>query len=138
MERACILARLESLKLDAAKQVEGRWVEFAAGVRFKIARMNNPKHREKQHKLSRPHLRKLRKMDTALAERIAREAMVGTVLLDWENIEDEKGKSIPYSEKKALELLTAPEFEHIYNFVRDEAADDEEYLLQTHEESAGN
>jgi len=130
------MADIKSLALGK-EQTEGRWVPYVEDIEFLIARWNNPAHRSKQHKLSKPHLRQIRKQNTKVGEQVARKAMVGTVLLDWKNIED-NGEPIPFSVEKALEYMTDPAYEHLYTFILGEAMDDEAYMADVIEESAGN
>lgn len=77
-----------------------------------IGRMGSVTYKREARRLSQPHLRRLRNGDTELMEDINRQVMAATVLLGWENLQDEEtGENVPFSKKAALELLTKyPEF----------------------------
>jgi hypothetical protein len=113
------MANINLIKTDCVKEVNGVWVDFSLGIRLKIARARNSAYRELMNELIEPHRKDIRKDETDIEviNEILKEVRAKTVLLDWENIEDEKGKVISYSSKKALEFFNDPELKDFYTFV---------------------
>jgi hypothetical protein len=58
--------------------------------------------------------------------------------MDWKNIDDGKGKDIPYSKEKALEFFENPELEDFFDFIVLVANQKENYRKKVNEESAKN
>lgn len=50
-------------------------------------------------------------------QQIAAEAYAEAVLLGWEGLSDLKGAPLEYSKKKAVEILTDPQFERFFELV---------------------
>lgn len=113
------MANIESIKTDLNKQANGVWVDFAEGIRLKIARAKNPKYIELLRDLVEPERKAIRedKLDIDNLADIVLEVRAKTILLDWENIEDNDGNSIPYSSEKAMEFFKNPELNDFYVFV---------------------
>jgi len=131
---------LGKVQLDPETSTSGRWVETPWGGKVKIARVNNPKHREKLAILTRPHLHKLRGKgaDQELAQELHTKAMIGTVFLDIEGWESAEGEPLEFSEQLAETILLSPEFDHIGSWIRAEAGADQEFTLAAREQAAGN
>ena len=119
--------KISAFKTDDKLETSGVWVDVA-DLRLRIARMNNPQYEACFRKLSRPHVDGIAAglTDLTLIEDLMKQAMSQTILLDWDNLQDEDGKAIVYSKEKALELLrTVPDF---YRMVLRQAQDREKYL----------
>ena len=113
------MANIESIKTSIEKENNGVWVDFAEGIQLKIARASNPKYKELLRDFMEPK-RKDRREDKLDLEDLATlfiEIRAKTILLDWKNIEDNDGKSIPYSSEKAMEFFKDPELKDFYDFV---------------------
>jgi len=113
------MANIESIKTDLDKEVNGVWVEFAEGIELKIARARNPKYQELVRSLVEPKRKEIREdnFSTDKFADILLEVRAKTILLDWRNIEDRKGNTIPYSSIKAIEFFKDPELKDFYTFV---------------------
>ena len=113
------MGRLSQIRNDVDAMVHGVWVPFEAGIRLKIARLWNEQHARCMAKLNDEKMDRLRSdKDKKQAERdIMRESVARTILLDWENLEDDDGQAIPYSADKALELFNDPRYRDFYDFV---------------------
>ena len=113
------MACIDRIKTDCTKEVNGVWVDFEVGIRLKIARARNSAYRELMSELIEPHRKDIRndETDIEVLGDILREVRAKTILLDWENIEDEGGKEIKYSSKKALEFFKDPELSDFYTFI---------------------
>lgn len=86
------MAFLKNMRLDSKKVLEGRWVEWALGIRVKIARMNNPRYIEILTELKRPEFSRLRRgqrITMDILEPLIMKAMSEAIILDWENVDDE-------------------------------------------------
>jgi len=128
------MAKLSQIKSDPKKTDEGIWLDFAAGIRLKIARLHNPAYAKYMTALQKPYIRQVRAgtLDAEISARLTKQVVA------WENIEDEKGQAIPYSPEKALELISDPTLFELYDFVLEVAASAELYRAQLHEDSVKN
>ena len=113
------MANIELIKTSLQKENDGVWVDFAEGIELRIARARNPKYQELLRKLVDPVRMKIRndEIDMKDFNKILLEVRAKTILLDWKNIDDKDGKSIPYSVTKALEFFRDPELKDLYTFV---------------------
>ena len=113
------MVSIESVKTDLSKEIEGVWVEYEGGISLKIARLNNPVHKEVVEKLSAPHMKGFRAhtIPQETRDKISKKAVAETILLDWKNIDDADGNPIPYSREKALEFFENPELADFYDYV---------------------
>lgn len=142
------MPKLSSFRTDLDLELSGRWVQFGDEdekgkcIELKIARLGNKNYERQLGMLKRSDLKKIMRrrgrIDINALEPYMKESMAVHVLLDWKNIQDEKGKTIPYSPEKALELFNDHSLREFYEFVRDEAQDVEEYRAGVAEDSAGN
>ena len=135
------MAKLSSVKSNVKKSEEGIWTPFESGIEFLIARMGNPKYTKLLAKLSRPHHRKLRGSRGAssdLENDLTKQAVAKTVLVGWRNLDDEDGNPIPYSQEKALEIISDPAYIEVYNFVLATAGDFQAFREEDQAESLGN
>lgn len=113
------MAKLNSLRIDAKKVSGGVWCKYENDIEFLIARKPNPAFDEFMENEIGPHLASIRAgtFDKELDRQITKKAIAHTVLLGWENLQDDEGNDIPYSPEKAFEILTDPEFADIYKFI---------------------
>lgn len=127
-------------KTNPTLEIEGVWVDMPdpeGRARIKVARFSNPKYQAAiDHKL-RPYRRQSRAgnipsdvLETALIACIAE-----SIILDWENIEDE-GKAVPFSVENAKAMLVKyPDFR---DFVSANAGDIALFRDEELEEGAEN
>jgi hypothetical protein len=113
------MACIERIKSDLKKESSGVWIPFAEGVELKIARARNPLYLERLQVLVEPHRQSIRDdtMNTDVLGDILKKVRAETILLDWKNIEDKNGNTIPYSSRQALEFFNDPELKELYAFV---------------------
>ena len=97
---------------DAELELNGVWQEIGRDTdgkvcRVKIARTGNERYAKLMDRLMRPHRRAVRtgQMDDGLWDSIIIRVIAETVLLDWENIDD-NGVAVPYSKENAIALMT--------------------------------
>lgn len=134
------MAKISSVKADPVKAESGVWVDYEAGIRLKIARMNNPAFEAFVRAKQRPKIRGFRAnkaTDDELNE-LTREAVARHVLVGWENVEDDDGNLIPYSPEKSLEFLKDPALSDLYQFVVLQASDAAAYRAEATEEAVKN
>ena len=93
---------------SAHKEAEGVWVDLGDGIRVKVARANNPTHLRATERLIKPFRRQIQNNSLPIDKttELTIKAMSLGILKDWEGIENDKGKPVPYSEDMAVELLT--------------------------------
>lgn len=119
--------KISGFKTDPVRETEGVWFDLRDGLRVLVARMRNERHKQRIRELMRPHLQGARRGQLAIeiVEKMNLQAMSETVILGWENLEEDDGSPILYSSGKALELMKEyPEFAEI---VSEFAGDIENY-----------
>lgn len=94
-------------KTDEQKEVDGVWVPLTATARVKIARMGNARYKECIKRLTAPYRQSGVSADIPdeIYQQLARETAAETILVDWDGIEDQDGKALPYSKKAALDAI---------------------------------
>lgn len=109
---------INRIKTDVIKENDGTWVDFIVGIRLKIARARNPKYNEMIRNLTQDMRIDMRdgKFDADGFNEVLIQVRANTVLLDWENIEEE-GVPVVYSPEKAIEYFKNPELKDFYTFV---------------------
>lgn len=134
------MAKLSAIRTDPSKESSGVWVDYEGGIRLKIARMNNPAFEKFITDRQAPNISRYRKSKQSDAERdkLIEEATANTILLDWENLEDESGATIPFSPAKALEFFRDPSLRDFYRFVLMEASSADNFKKEALEQAAGN
>lgn len=99
---------------DKTKEEKGVWVQGPEGSRFLVARVGNPAFNKLSAELMKPHrkLINMGKADDALINDLAAEITSRTVLLGWEGVADDDGKTeLPYSQAAAKKrLIDYPDF----------------------------
>lgn len=107
--------------VDKEKAQNGVWQELG-GIRLLIAHIGNQQYRNKIESLTSGKRGKIRRGTAQLSEyeSINRRAVAETVLLDWENLQDDNGKDIPYSIQKVVQLFD--EFPQFYEDVMELAS----------------
>lgn len=105
------MVRLSALETDKTRENEGVWTTLPNGVRLKVGRSGSERWKEEYAKIHREGTRGYRqgKVPDELLEKVVMEAMARTILLGWENIEDDDGQPIPYSLENARKLLAVRE-----------------------------
>ncbi len=125
------MADLNKFRVDAKKSAEGVWTPWLEDIELLIARQGNPKFQEFiQAERSQPK-RKMTERDEADW------AYANTILLGWKNVEID-GKKVPYSPKKAFELLQDPELADFRLFVIVNAQASERFRKEALEAAAKN
>lgn len=107
---------IAQFKGDAALETGGKWIKFH-DCEFLIAANMNPNHKKALHKLAKKNPLAIRRGDIAEQERIAIEAMAGTVLLDWRGVKNGE-LDFPYTPENAITLL---KIQIIRDFIADES-----------------
>lgn len=132
--------RLSSLKTDAKRSEEGVWQEIGEGFEVKVARLGHPEYKAYVAKLSKPHLRSIQRegIGSAKLREIQQRAVSRHILLDWRGLHDDDGSEIPYSQEKALELLSDPDYSELLDIILELAQDVELFRAASVEEAAGN
>jgi hypothetical protein len=108
--------KLSEHKIDVQKQEEGGWVDNIPeldGLRLKVRGANNKDWRKLFGRLVDAVPRKRRvggRLDPADQDRITSVCLRDTCLLDWDGIEGDDNKPIPYSKDQADKYLTNPEY----------------------------
>lgn len=102
-------------KTDGNVENEGVVLEYGinkAGktISIRIARAGgaNTKFAKLMEYKVKPYRRQIQNesMDPALAEKIAKEVYAETVVLGWENVEDEHGKELEFTVENVIKLFT--------------------------------
>lgn len=126
---------------DLGKTVDGIWVDWEGGVRFKIARLNNSRYKAevaRQKAAIAVQSRTKRDASTADDNDAVRRAASSCILLDWSGIKDENGEAWSWSPERALELMTDPQWEEIATFVMAISQEYALYRTEAAETAEGN
>lgn len=115
-------------KLDTGKKEEGVWLDLIDGARIKIA--YNQSERVERKVLTHQEKSSFRGREQNFEEKaqMMMEIFAEEVVLDWEGIDEEEGKPLPYSTENALKLLK--ECPPIKNFVFKESARIENFVQE--------
>lgn len=135
--------KLSGNKIDVVKREQGDWVDNIPelqGVRVKVRGMGNKDWARMEARLVNavPRARRLRGLEPEDRDRINGILLRDTSLLDWEGIEGDDDKSIPYSKQQANEFLTNPEYGKFRDGVLWAASVVAEQTAAEIEEDAGN
>lgn len=120
----------KQFKTSSLKENEGVKIEFVEAMNedntvptFIISRMgkSNKIYSKALEAATRPYRRQveLGTMKNEVAENLFMGVFVDTILKGWVNVQDEKGKEIPFSKEAAISLLT--ELPDVYERLQDEA-----------------
>lgn len=98
---------LKKFKTDKNLEIEGVWFNIDETCRLCVARFGNDRFKELMSKKARPYKQSIRNdtLPEALYDKLLVDAMAETILLGWENLE-ENGQPVPYSVENAKRLLT--------------------------------
>jgi hypothetical protein len=134
------MANIERIKTDESKEIQGVWEDYILGIRVKVARDLNPKYREELRNLIDPDKGEYRKekIDIDTFTKITNIVRARTILLGWENIDDNDGKPIPYSAIASEKFFANPELKDFCAFVVAISKDQDKYAKEVLEESAKN
>jgi hypothetical protein len=108
--------KIGDIAVDADRLENGAWVDDVPempGLRLKVRGSFNADWRKLQQKLLDNIPRKKRmggRTDLDEQEAIMTKCLLNCCLLDWEGLEDESGKAIPYSKEFAQKLLSEPQY----------------------------
>lgn len=125
---------------DKKKISEGVWWEPHPGMKFLVARYDNPNFKKVLAEKRKPYLKRIRSLEFSeefakIAVQLVKETIAETVLLDWSGVDEDK-KPVKRSVGKVLEYFDAePEF---YEEITDFSKDIENYRLDIKEESEKN
>lgn len=106
----------KQFKTNSTKEVEGVRIEFPEAQNdngtiptFIISRMGkaNPVYSKALEAVTRPYRRQveLGTMKNEVAENLFKKVFVDTVLKGWENVQDESGEALEFTEENALNLI---------------------------------
>ena len=100
----------------------GIWVNYS-GSSFKVAHTSNAKFQRRLAALQSPHRRAIEKgtLDPEESRSIVCQALSEAILKGWENVKDQDGNDVPYSQKTAMMALMNNE--GLREFVQETAAD---------------
>jgi hypothetical protein len=134
--------KLSDITLDSERQEKGAWVEDIPeleGLKLLVRGINNSDWRRLQARLIETLPRKKRlagRIDTDEQDRIQSTCLMNTCLVDWDGLETDDGKPIPYDKDMARKLLFEPEYRKFRdgvvwaaNIVAEQTADDQKEIL---------
>lgn len=146
------MAKLSKFVRDETAVEEGIWVDWEEGIRLRIRPVGN---RDYQQFMLRndPDAKKrltpaqMRRRERDLVnewnkrEPLAREAAARFLLVDWANVEDDEGRTVPYS-PEAVDFFRGTGLDELYEYVmsiaRDETSFRREREADDVEVEAGN
>ena len=130
---------LREFKTDPTLEEEGKEIVVDETTTIKIARYNNPAMRKMQERISEPYQKVVGrgKISDKTAGVILARCMAKHILKGWTGLFLD-GEEIPYSEEKALELLTDPTLNDFKEQVLFESQKMENYREERLEEDLKN
>lgn len=134
------MAKIGQIQVDPKAELEGVWIPFALDIEIKVARLGNKRYDAAIRSMSKPFTQGFRaeKIPDGVLEEITKKALAAHVIKGWRNLEDDKGKPIKFSAKKALELFQDDANRDFYKFVISAANDAETFRRENLEEAKGN
>jgi hypothetical protein len=108
--------KMSEVTVDPDRLENGAWVDDIPemeGLRLKVRGSQNSDWRRHQAKMLEAVPRKRRiggRVDQDDMDRIVTSCLLNCCLLDWEGLEEDDGKPIPYSKQMAEQLLKEPQF----------------------------
>lgn len=108
--------KLSALRIDAERASGGVWFDYMPGVRFLIARWQNPAAEKRREELALAHASQGQEIQ--LEDDDLKQAAAEHILLGWEGITDDEGNEIPYNKETALKWLRDPELADVWSFVK--------------------
>lgn len=104
----------KQFKTDNNLEKEGILLEYGTNsqgnpICIRVARAGggNVAYAKRMEARVKPYRRQIQNetMETALIDRILKEVYAETVVLGWENVEDEKGDPLPFSTENCIKLF---------------------------------
>lgn len=134
------MAKISDLFVDPKAVDEGRWIDYLAGVRLRVARFGNEAHAAYLREAYRPHLKGMRegKIDPATATEISKTGVARHVLRDWSGLDGDDGKPLPYSPELAIKFFENPKLRDLYAVVVAAARHEDAYRESALEDARGN
>lgn len=98
---------LSKFKTDQSLEQEGAWVNIDESSRVLIARMGSERYKDMLQRKTKPYRHAIRTntLPDEVFEKILIEVIAHTILLGWENVDDE-GQPVLYSPDNAKRLLS--------------------------------
>lgn len=106
--------KLSEAKIDVVVQEQGDWVDNIPelpGVRIKTRGAGNKSWRRRQQQLfdTIPRHKKVGgRIDPEELDRVATALVLDCGIIDWEGLEDDEGKPIPFTKEMASKLFNDP------------------------------
>lgn len=134
------MAKLNVLRTDTKKVSEGVWVDYTCGIRLLIAGIRNNRYKAALESVLKPHMNRIHNGLMGPEERLnlIKPAVAQFILLNWENVDGDDGKPLPYSWQKALDAFNDPQMEEFYHFVIETATTAEIFRVQELEAAKEN
>jgi len=126
--------KISEFATDVQAEVEGVWIDVGDGLKLRVARFGNKRFQRYLASMAKPFSRT--SPTNEIAEGILRKAIARHVLMDWENLTEEDGTDIGYSEEKAVELFES--HNDFYMLVQDLSKEVDNFKRTTDEEAEGN
>jgi hypothetical protein len=133
------MARIGNLKVDLDKEAQGAWLDYESGVRFRVASISSPAYREALRSAvaaKKADLRALTITEDQFEQ--CRKAAAWSLLTNWENIENDKGVPMPFSEADAKKWAKDPELHLLWDWVLFQAEQFRNFRKAVQEDVAKN
>lgn len=135
------MVKLSSVRLDHEKET-GIWVDYGAGMRFKIARWGSPRVQRYMDDLRRKFRSLLADPGSTAAKQcvdnMIRLTVANRVCVDWAEVDNDDGAPIPHSPEEVLRVVEDPAHVPILDFIVSVAQNETTYRVETDEADLGN
>lgn len=136
------MGTLSNFKTDLKKaHEEGVEVEIGKGFFITLMRINNPDYQSYISQHLQGKSKRINNQEWGVLEEakpILKKACALTIVKGWRGMTDRDNNEIPFSEDKAVEILTDLAFEDLYDVIIDLASDAATYREKAFEEDSGN
>lgn len=135
----------KNFKTDTTMEKEGILLDYGqnddgTSIRIRIARAGgaNQRYLKRMDYLSRPYRHQLQRetLDAKTMENIVRQAYAETIVLGWENVQDEDGADIEFSVENALKLFK--DLPELFDDIQKASQKIALFKVHAMEEDAGN
>lgn len=104
--------KLSRIKTNLTKATDGVWHDGGDGLKLLVAMEGNSKSTEFARRLAKPFQKSINNGTIAREdiEDMNCKVLANTILLGWQNLQNDDGTPMEYSVEKAEEILRAPEY----------------------------
>ena len=133
------MGSLNAVRMDMDKAAEGVFVDYAEGIRIKIASSNSASYKEARRRLLSGQRKTRGRMPSGeQVLDLLKPAIAKHLVLDWEGLTDDNDTEIPFSYDTALRYFNDPGLSDFFDFIIEQAGSIELFQNKAHEAEVKN